>query len=72
MDWKQELIEELKKEGLSIGEDLAEAIVKVSFRMLPKVFANSTNKYDDLLIPLLAVVEPIVLKELDKIDGQEG
>jgi hypothetical protein len=72
MDIKKIIVEEFKAEGLEIAEDVAVRLTKVAFRVLPKVVASTETKIDDLLIPLLSVIEAPVMKALDKIDGQEG
>lgn len=72
MDIKKIIVDEFKAEGLEIAEEVAVKLTKVAFRVLPKVVAATETKVDDLLIPLLAVVEAPVMKALDKIDGQEG
>ncbi len=72
MDIKKIIVEEFKAEGLEIAEDVAIRLTKVAFRVLPKVVSATETKVDDLLIPLLSVIEAPVMKALDKIDGQEG
>lgn len=69
---KKLIVEELKKSGLDIAEDAAIAAVRAVFGVLPKVFLATPNKYDDLIIPLLGVIEPKLMEMLDKIDGQVG
>lgn len=66
------LVKELKAEGLDVAEDTAVAAVKAVFKVMPKVFVASENKFDDLLVPVLGVLEPKVMELLDKIDGKEG
>lgn len=72
MSAKSMIKEELKEAGLNIAEEAAIDAVKALFKILPKLAMASENKYDDLLIPVLGVVEPKVLEMLDKIDGEEG
>ncbi len=67
---KEVLIEELKKNGLDIAEDAAISAVKAVFKALPPFLIATDNKVDDLLISVLPVVEPFVLEQLDKIDGE--
>lgn len=71
-EMKKELVELLKAEGLDIAEDTAIALVKAVFKVIPELVLKTENKMDDLLIPILAVVEPKILELLDKIDGEEG
>lgn len=58
-----------KEQGLVIAEETAVKLVKVIFKVFPDIFRATKNPFDDLLIPLLAVIEPKVVDMLDKIDG---
>ena len=69
---KSRLVEILKEAGLEVTEDVAIDIVKGVFKALPKVFQETENKYDDMVIPVLGLIEPKVLELLDGIDGHEG
>jgi len=68
---KQILLEGLKKEGLDVAEDAAAGAVKAVFKALPAFLLATENKYDDMLIPILGIVEPQVLAVVDKIDGED-
>jgi hypothetical protein len=72
MDLKKIIVEELKSEGVEIAEDVAIRVLKASLKVAKKVVAESENKVDDLLLPLLGLVEPKLLEALDKIDGHVG
>lgn len=72
MTAKEIIVEELKKEGLNIAEDAAIIVAKAIFRVLPKAAAATENKYDDLIIPVIGVLEPKVMELLDGIDKEEG
>lgn len=63
------IAEILKKAGLEIGEDVAVATVKGVIKALPDILLATENKMDDMLIPLLALIEKPILDLLDKIDG---
>ena len=69
---KKMIVDELKSNGMEIAEDAAISVVKVIFAILPKIAVATENKWDDMMLPILGIVEPIIMKELDKIDGQEG
>jgi hypothetical protein len=69
---KAELVEILKKNGLDIAEDAAVMAIKAVFKAIPEIVLATENKFDDLLIPLLGILEPQILTLADKIDGQEG
>lgn len=71
-DAKQIIVEALKEAGLELGEDVAMAAAKTIWRVLPKVAVATENKVDDLLVPVLTVLEPTVMDLLDKIDKKEG
>lgn len=64
------LVKELKQVGLNVGEDAAKEIVRAVFKVLPRVVLQTENKVDDLLIAILPVIEPHLIKILDKIDGE--
>lgn len=70
-DVKKLVLEELKKEGINLAEDAVAGIVKAVFRAIPKVVLATPNSVDDLLVPVLAVVEPKVLELVDKLDGED-
>lgn len=64
---------DLKKAGLSIGEDVAKAVIKDIVRpFAAEYIAKSENKIDDLLLPFLDQLETALLNMADKIDGEEG
>ena len=65
------VVEELKKEGIDLAEELVAGAVKAVFKAIPKIVLATENKVDDLLVPVLAVVEPKVLELVDKIDGED-
>lgn len=69
---KELIVIELKSAGLNIAEDAAIAAAKAVLVVLPKIVAKTENKYDDLLLPVLSVLEPKLMELLDKIDGVEG
>lgn len=64
------LLRELKKQGLNVGEEGAKAVVRAVFKALPKFVAETENKVDDVLVVVLPVIEPHVIKLLDRIDGE--
>ena len=72
MEPSQILLEELKKEGLDVAEDALIGVVKALFKAMPKFFVATDNKYDDMVIALLPLIEPEIIKMLDQVDGKEG
>jgi len=69
---KKMIVEELKNNGLEIGEDAAVMVVKALFNIVPKIVLATDNKIDDLLIAILPLIERPIMAALDKIDGVEG
>lgn len=64
--------EELKAEGLEVAEEAAISACKAMFRVLPKIALATPNKYDDMAIPVLGVIEPALLKILDDINKADN
>ena len=62
----------LAKHGLNLAEDASVMAVKAILKALPEIVEATPNKIDDMLVPLLVIVEGAVLPLLDKIDGQVG
>ena len=69
---KKELLDGLKAAGLNVAEDAAVGVFKALISIIPKVVLASENKVDDLLVPVLAVLEPKIMEAIDKIDGEVG
>jgi len=46
---KEQIIEELKKEGLILGEESAEQAIESAFKIIGKIVELSENKYDDMV-----------------------
>lgn len=66
----KELVKDLTEAGLPVAEVGAEKVVEVVFNWLEKSAALSTNAIVKAAIPLtLSVVKPIIVAELNKIDG---
>lgn len=59
-----------KDEAMKVLEPIAELIVeKILFPAMDKVVADSDNSFDDAA---LAIVKPMIMAALNKIDGEEG
>lgn len=69
---KKVIVEKLKKQGLDVAEDAVTKMVKAVFEALPEILVLTPNKFDDLTIPVLGIIEAQIVKLCDKIDGQEG
>lgn len=74
-DLKQ-LANKLEKAGLPIVKEAAEETAKQVY-LAVKEWAKesaviSENKVDDFIAPFYDQLDPLVLPQIDKIDGQEG
>lgn len=67
---KSQVVAKLKASGIEIAEDAAMSTVKAAFEIIPAILAATPNKFDDLLIPLLAIIKPQILAAIDKLDGK--
>lgn len=68
----KELINEMKKEGLPVLEEMAEGATKALFRWLNESADISENPYDNMAKVVYPMIEKQALSFCDKIDGQEG
>lgn len=69
---KKALVEILKAKGLDIAEEALGEAIEALFEVAEEVVKQTENKYDDLLLAILPQVKPLILKAIDKIDGQVG
>lgn len=69
---KNEIIEVLKKEGLPATEDAVVIAVKVAFRILGIVIPKVSSGLGKIVFPLILYAEPLVLEQVDKIDGVDS
>jgi hypothetical protein len=67
---KKELVEKLKSEGFEIAEDAVLKLFKVLYPFATALVLATPNKIDDVLVPILAVLEPKIIALIDKIDGE--
>ena len=66
------LVAKLKKNGLDVAEEAAKVVVDSVVEFLVEGAAESENKVDDFVVPLLLAAKPLVDREIDKINGREG
>lgn len=68
----QMIIEEAKKDGLTIAEEAVETLAKAAYlgqkRWLKESAILSENKIDDLAVPFYDFADGIVLPLIEKID----
>jgi len=69
---KQEIIEVLQAEGLEKAEEMAVTALKTTFNIM-RILVPKLNMYAAIMVlPLLEVMEPKFLSEIDKIDGVDS
>lgn len=66
-----QLKEDIKKELLGLGENVAAEAVKRVFKIAELAIKDSETKYDDMLLPALPKLQEVVLKYVDKIAPEE-
>lgn len=68
----QVIKEEAAKDGLKMAEEAAEKLAKAAYmgikRWASESAAISENKIDDLVMPALNFLDPMVLPQIEKID----
>lgn len=69
---EQDMKDILKAEGLEVMEEASKAAIIAFIKAAPKLALASPNKYDDLLIPLLGVIEPALLKLAEEINPADN
>lgn len=60
----------LKAAGLVEAEDAAENLVKIVFQWVQESAVLSATPYDDMAVIVLPLLQTMILKEIDKIDGE--
>lgn len=68
----QALVAELKSKGLDVAEELVKVIAGATFDWTEKSLMIHENPYVKFAAPVVAAVKPLVMAEIDKIDGQVG
>ena len=68
----QKLLDGLKVEGLDLAEDAAKKAVNGVLNWVELSASESDNKLDDILLPVISAARPLIMAELDKIDGEAG
>lgn len=63
------LVEILKGEGLNIGEEAAKLLATSFIKWIEMSVVLTENKTDDLVVPFLGFVKPMLMAQIDKIDG---
>lgn len=66
------LVEELKDGGLDVAEDACNEIYDSIMSWLAKSAQMSENKFDDLILAVIPMIDSLVKGQIDKIDGKKG
>lgn len=69
---KQNLVERLKSKGLHITEELVGVLAGETLDWAKESFEIHPNPYMKFAAPIVASVKPMVMGEIDKIDGVAG
>lgn len=66
------LKEKLLAKGLPEIEELAEKVYEATKEWFVESAAKSENKFDDMAVPFMGLVDGVVKPQINKIDGKEG
>lgn len=68
----KELAKKLKDKGLDVAEDMAGHVYLAVKEWAKESAAVSENKIDDIVANFYDQLDPIILPQIDKIDGKIG
>lgn len=68
----KDLVARLKDKGMDVAEDVAKVALVEVLEWFKESAQLSNNSYDDLLIAVMPMLKAEMLKQIDKIDGEEG
>lgn len=68
----QQLGERLKPHGLDLAEDAAAKLVSEVLDWAAEEAVKSENKVDDVIGALAPIIKPVLLEQVDRIDGEKG
>jgi len=69
---KEIVLKKLKERGKEVAEDAIMDTVEVLFEVIEEAVKKSENTYDDLALAVIPLIKPMILEQIDKIDGKEG
>ncbi len=64
------LVAELKPFGLTLGEQAAKQLLEVALEFVTQSVTLSESKVDDFCLAVIPLVKPMVMAQLEKIDGK--
>ena len=65
-----DLVVRLKGHGLPVAEELAKAVVASVLDWTNESVLLTPNKFDDFAAAVIPLIKPLIMKELEKIDGK--
>jgi hypothetical protein len=68
----KELVERLKGKGVVLAEEAVVQMLDATLDWFKESAALSENPYDDMLVGLIPTVKRELLKQIDKIDGEQN
>lgn len=68
----QALVAELKAKGLDVAEELVKVLVSSTLDWTEKSLMMHENAYVKFAAPVVSAIKPLIMTEVDKIDGQVG
>tara|TARA_R110001632_G_scaffold52197_2_gene129688 strand:+ start:2696 stop:2923 length:228 start_codon:yes stop_codon:yes gene_type:complete len=72
-EFKKEMIEIAKAEGLEIAEDACESLTEVAFKVIDMLIAKSENKYDDMVwMAVKGKAKEAALEAIDNINKADN
>lgn len=68
----KELGNKLKSKGLDLAEEGAKIVVEETLAWIEESAIKSPTPYDNIIAALIPTIKPLIMEEIDKIDGKEG
>jgi hypothetical protein len=69
---KKEIIKILEAEGLDKAEEMAVIALSTTFKLMRLIIPKVSGYAAIMVLPLLDVVEPKIMGEIDQIDGVDN
>lgn len=69
---KKEITDVLKKEGLDVAEDMAEAATRAAIKLLREILPKVSKGFGFAFGMFIDAYEPAIFEMIDRIDGKRG
>lgn len=63
---------DVKGVALDLAEDELKVIAEETLGWVQDSVIATENRVDDLAVPVLGILKPLIMKEIDKVDGKVG